>query len=92
MKNVDVKATVPNPRGVKVYALRNSNPEKYTWATLDAKVYGAKNSHGGRSFAAYKAEAARLKTVGKKRSHKKKIAVLITEPTSNLVGPGGSVD
>jgi hypothetical protein len=45
----------------KVRALRDSDPKKWTWAKLDEKVYGAKGSHGGRSFVAYKREEKRLK-------------------------------
>ena len=63
----------PNPRDAKVRALRDSDPKKWTWAKLDEKVYGAKGSHGGRSFVAYKREAARLKAV--KRSHHAKVTV-----------------
>ena len=66
------KAAKPN-HDAKVYALRNSDSKKWTWVKLDEKVYGAKGSHGGRSFVAYKREAARLKT--EKRSHHAKVPV-----------------
>ena len=72
------KAAKPNPRDAKVRALRDSDPKKWTWAKLDEKVYGAKGSHGGRSFVAYKREAARLKAV--KRSHHAKVTVSIDVP------------
>ncbi len=63
-------------RDAKVRALRDSDPEKWTWVKLDLHFW-KKKTHGGNSFVAYKREAARLKAV--KRSHHatKKTAVKV---------------
>jgi hypothetical protein len=53
------KAAKPN-HDAKVYALRNSNPKKWTWVKLDLHFW-KKETHGGNSFTAYKREVARLK-------------------------------
>ena len=46
----------------KVYALRTKDAKKNTWSALDELVYGAKKSHGGRSYTAFHREEKRLKT------------------------------
>ena len=65
-------------RTEKVVELRNSDPNKWTWAALDAKVFGAKDSHGGRSFAAYKRGVAPLK-IKKQKTGKRSFT--LAEPT-----------
>jgi hypothetical protein len=56
-------------RALKVKNLRDADPVKYTWSKLDAVVYHAKDSHGGRSFAAYK-----------RVTHKNKKVLVLPEP------------
>ena len=67
-------------RTEKVVELRNSDPNKWTWAALDAKVFGAENSHGGRSFAAYKHAVAPLK-IKKQKKTKTSRSFILSEPT-----------
>jgi hypothetical protein len=66
------KAAKPN-HDAKVYALRNSDPEKWTWVKLDLHFW-KKETHGGNSFSAYKREVARLKVVRGQSSSAAKVA------------------
>jgi len=52
----------------KVKELRDSDPKKWTWSALDLKVFGIKDSHGGRSFVSYKRAQRAEKSTAKTKT------------------------